>query len=70
MEKQPEGYPNPPESDIWGVWPADENASLIWDNMNKLTETYGLKLDIIYDDQQFNYTEKYSQIYYWNSTIN
>jgi len=55
---------------IWGVWPPDDKAPLIWENMNKLIQRYGLKLDIIYDDPQFNYEEKYSQIYYWNSTIN
>jgi len=55
---------------IWGVWQADDKAPLIWENMNKLIQRYGLKLDIIYDDPQFNYEEKYSQIYYWNSTIN
>jgi hypothetical protein len=54
---------------IWGVWPPDDKAPLIWENMNKLIERYGLKLDIIYDDPQFNYEEQYSQIYYWNSTI-
>ena len=41
----------------------------IGQNMKKLLNTYGLKLDIIYDDPQFNYAEKYSKIYLWNSTI-
>jgi len=58
-----------PEDNIWGFWDPDNRSSLIWDNMNKLIERYGLKLDIIYDDPQFNYKEKYLQIYYWNSTI-
>jgi hypothetical protein len=57
------------DNNIWGVWPPDDKAPLIWDNMNKLLDRYGLKLDIIYDDPQFNYEEKYAQIYYWNSTI-
>jgi hypothetical protein len=30
---------------------------------------YGLKLDIIFDDPQFNYQERYAQIYLWNSSI-
>jgi hypothetical protein len=38
--------------------------------MKKLINIYGLKLDIIFDDPQFNYKEKYSEIYFWNSTIN
>ena len=56
---------------IWKPeWGPDDKSPLIWENMNKLIERHGLKLDIIYDDPQFNYKEKYSQIYYWNSTIN
>ena len=55
---------------IWGLWPADEKAPLIWENMNKLITKYGLELDIIYDDARFNYREKYSQVYLWNATIN
>jgi hypothetical protein len=55
---------------MWGLWPADGNAPLIWENMNRLIEKYGSKLDIIYDDPQFNIAGKYQEIYYWNSTIN
>jgi hypothetical protein len=55
---------------IWGLWPADEKAPLIWENMNRLIQKYGIKLDIIYDDPQFNIAGKYKEIYYWNSTIN
>jgi len=56
---------------IWGVWPADEDelAPLIWDNMNKLIDKYGLRLDIIYNDIRFDFEKKYSEIYYWNSQI-
>jgi len=57
------------EDNIWGFWPEDENIQVIGANMNKLMSKYGLALDIIYDDPQFNYAEKYSQIYFWNSTI-
>jgi hypothetical protein len=55
---------------IWKPeWGPDDKSPLIWENMNKLIERHGLKLDIIYDDPQFNYEEKYSQVIYWNSTI-
>lgn len=57
------------DDNIWGVWPPDDKAPLIWENMNALIQRYGLKLDIIYDDPRFNFEEKYSQTYYWNSTI-
>ncbi|MGQ9539155.1 MAG: hypothetical protein ACUVTE_06220 [Candidatus Bathycorpusculaceae bacterium] len=40
-----------PEDKIWGIWPPDDLSQTIWSNMNKLIERYGLKLDIIYDDQ-------------------
>jgi len=59
-----------PEDKIWGLWPADEKAPLIWENVNKLIAKYGLKLDIIFDDAEFNYKEKYSTVYLWNATIN
>ncbi len=57
------------EDRIWGFWPEDEKILTIGQNMKKLLSMYGLKLDIIYDDPQFNYAEKYSKIYLWNSTI-
>src|SRR4030042_4890598 len=57
------------EDNIWGFWPEDAQVQLIGENMHKLLSKYGLALDIIYDDPQFNYEEKYSQIYFWNSTI-
>jgi hypothetical protein len=57
------------EDNIWGFWPEDAQIHLIGENMHKLLSKYGLALDIIYDDPQFNFKEKYSQIYFWNSTI-
>jgi hypothetical protein len=58
-----------PDDRIWGIWLADEKAPLIGTSIAKLIEKYNLRLDIIYDDPQFNFTEKYSKIYFWNSTI-
>jgi len=58
------------DDNIWGLWPADEKAPLIWANINKLIAQYGLKLDIIYNDPMFNYKEKYSKVFLWNATIN
>lgn len=57
------------EDRIWGFWPEDEDTLIIGQNMNKLLSKYALKLDIIYDDPQFNYEEKYSEIFLWNNTI-
>jgi hypothetical protein len=57
------------EDRIWGFWPEDNKTQVIGQDMNVLLRRYGLKLDIIFDDPQFNYQERYAQIYLWNSTI-
>jgi hypothetical protein len=57
-----------PDDKIWGYWLPDNSSTLIWENLNTLIQKYGLKLDIIYDDPQFSYADKYSKIYFWNST--
>ena len=54
---------------IWGLWPPDDLSPVIGQKIASLINKYGLKLDIIYDDPYFNYTEKYSKIFYWNSTF-
>jgi len=59
-----------PEDKIWiPDWGPDEKSELIWNNMNKLIEKYGSQLDIIYDDPSFDFTDKYLEVYYWNSEI-
>ncbi len=55
------------EDRVW-LWPADNLSAPIWFQMNNLTKTYGVRLDIIYDDNTFGLEGKYSRIYYWNST--
>jgi len=50
-------------------WGPDERSELLWNNMNKLITKYGLKLDIIYDDAQFDFVGKYSKIYYWDDEL-
>ena len=58
-----------PDDKIWlRDWGPDDLSPLIWENMNKLIEKYGTQLDIVYDDPNFSY-EKYSEVYYYNSTI-
>ena len=53
---------------IWGLWPADELAPIIWEKMYMLLEKYDLELDIVYDDSRFDY-ECYEEIFLWNTTI-
>jgi hypothetical protein len=58
------------DDNIWfPEWGSDNRSPLIWENMNKLIERHGLKLDIIYDDPRFGFEEKYSNIYLWSDII-
>ena len=57
-----------PNDKIWGLWGPDEKSSQIWSTSQSLLEQYGLGLDIIYEDSQFPFEEKYSKIFYWNQT--
>ena len=54
---------------IWGLFPNDSKATLILNNTNQLVDRYGLRLDIVYDDANYNLTGRYSTVYYWNSTL-
>ncbi len=56
-----------PDDKIWGLWPADNDSAIIWQNLNAFTQKYGLKLDIIYDDEK-PITKNYSEQYLWNQT--
>ena len=46
---------------MWGLWDAHNNSSQIWDNLNKLTDKYGLNLDIVYEDQNVSIQGLYSK---------
>ena len=59
-----------PNDKIWGLFPADNLSTPIWNSMKTLIQRYGSKLDIIYENPQFDLTHKYQAIYYWNDTIN
>jgi hypothetical protein len=53
---------------IWGLWPEDEMSPIVFETSYALVEKYGLKLDIVYPDERFNVYDKYSTVYYWNTT--
>jgi hypothetical protein len=58
------------DDNIWfPEWGSDNLSPLIWENMNKIIERHGLKLDIIYDDPRFGYEEQYSRVNFWNDQI-
>lgn len=60
-----------PNDDIWGNWNTDALSPIIWNQINHLIGIHGLRLDIIYNDTNFNFAQKYSEIYYWNNqTLN
>ncbi len=52
---------------IWGLWNSDALSPVIWAKINQELSTYGLRLDIIYNDTSFNLHNHYSKIYYWNT---
>ena len=56
-----------PTDKIWGLWNSDSLSPLIWAKIDKMLKTYELRLDIIYNGTSFNFKEKYSKIYYWNT---
>jgi hypothetical protein len=54
---------------IWGLWQPDNDYQQIWQNINKLSDRYGLKLDIIYNDGKIDPAKIYKNVYLWNQTI-
>jgi len=54
---------------IWGIWPADDKAPIIWRNAQKLLAQHGLNLDIVYDDPAYPFKDKYSEVYIWNQSL-
>jgi hypothetical protein len=55
-----------PTDMIWGLWGSDDLSPVIWNKISQEVKTYGLNLDIVYNDTAFNLTNKYSTIHYWN----
>ncbi|MDR0460500.1 MAG: hypothetical protein LBH62_03550 [Nitrososphaerota archaeon] len=55
-----------PNDKIWGLWPADNNSSEIWDQIQNKTDQYGPKLDIVFEDSIYSVAGKYHNIYQWN----
>ena len=51
---------------IWGIWPADDNAQIIWSKLQNRISQHGLKLDIVFEDPDYPVEGKYAHIYYWN----
>ncbi len=65
------GFRNANDS-IWGLFPADELSSKIFEDTNIiLPAKYGSRFDIIYNEPQIitPLLRNYGQVFYWNQTI-
>ncbi len=58
-----------PNDTIWGLWGPDKKSPQIWNVSRTLLTRYAPHIDIVYDDARFSLKDKYSKIYYWNSTL-
>ena len=58
-----------PNDTIWSFWGPDEKSPQIWNITRTLLGRYALRIDIVYDDSRFPLENKYTKIYYWNSTL-
>jgi hypothetical protein len=64
------GFRNPNDS-IWGLKPADALSQKIFNDTKTLTDVYGSKFDILYDETEViaPLLQNYTTVYYWNQTI-
>ncbi len=55
---------------IWGIFPNDNLSAKIFGDIQTLTDRYGARFDILYDEQQTaTIIGNYRQVFYWNQTI-
>jgi hypothetical protein len=67
------------DDNVWGpaslswraAWPEDTQTPLIWHNFNLLSDTYGLRLNVVFDGTNaINLVKQYDRVYLWNQTLN
>jgi len=56
------------EDFIWGIWPEDDKAPEIWNQLESRINQYEVKLDIVFEDSNYPVTGKYDRIYYCGSS--
>ncbi len=58
-----------PDDTIWGMDEADHWTRKMWEDTNNLVDEYGLRLDIVYSDPDFNQvlSDYYDEVFFWNS---
>jgi hypothetical protein len=56
---------------LWGIWDTDNLSSRIWNDTNRLLETYGSKIDFIYETAYGPQTISlpYNELIFWNGTF-
>ena len=58
------------EDNIWGLFNADELSAKVWNDVNRLINQYGSRLDILYDDVGFDAVKsRYERVIFWNQTV-
>jgi hypothetical protein len=62
------GFRGPSDS-IWGLWPADNLSSKVWNDANDLANQYGSAFDIIYEENLQSHALPYNRAVLWNGTI-
>ena len=56
---------------IWGLWNDEQLSKKIWDDVNNLIDVYDSRLDIIYDDLEFDnmLKSRYDELFFWNEQL-
>jgi hypothetical protein len=53
---------------VWGLWEADTQSALVWNQASSLVEQYGAKLDIVYEDNPKLNSAGYSKLAFYNGS--
>ena len=55
---------------IWGLFPADNLSTKTWNDIEAMTNRYGARFDIIFDDNTIgNVAGRYESRLFWNETV-
>lgn len=57
-----------PDDKIWGLWGPDELSPKVWNDVTELLNSYGSKLDIIYETAEPRIKQQYELLVFWNGT--
>ena len=60
-----------PDDGIWGLFEPDKISAKVWSDVEKLSESYGFGLDILYDEPGVVDAARngYDSLFFWNETI-